>query len=312
MRRSLYSLVLLLSAIGVAKAAFTEDWPWDHEFFLQAENLKEEIASVQNTDAPDNSCERFYSQIYQRPVIDVTIAFGYADPAVLPSKIGPMDHYYELALGEHLKEPCPKSDEKSRYLACGFTQVTDSPVTYAKQFQISSGETKEVRIRLASGSKDRAAAEELFLDGVSKSDIVFYLGHARDGGGPDFTPAKRLRNAHINYAWYRANRPGFKKLLAALDSAATSSRRPAPQLLGLFACTSERKFLKDLKIHAPETGFILSNDVSSFDDDFNALIGSLDAILGEKCRSAFSKSINPKLNSSGSRFLLENFLNNSG
>jgi hypothetical protein len=149
----------------------------------------------------------------------------------------------------------------------------------------------------AQGTRAQAA----LVKGVATSDAVIVTGHSRGGGGPDFFPARRLLNGHINYAWYRHNRPGFGRLLATLDKHPDHQ----PMVIGLISCDTKNHFYRDLKPHAKGTGFVFSNAEALWVDELNATVGTLNSLLGEKCKEAFTRNINPPSSFERGRFLVQ-------
>ncbi|HRO67672.1 MAG TPA: hypothetical protein PL182_08925, partial [Pseudobdellovibrionaceae bacterium] len=88
-------------------------------------------------------------------------------------------------------------------------------------------------------------AEAVFLNSLKDSDLVVYVGHSRDGGGPDFK-VPRLNGSRVDYPYYRANRPGLKKLLSALKSGHRRARG-----LAILSCDSTKFFRGPIQKAAP-------------------------------------------------------------
>lgn len=123
-------------------------------------------------------------------------------------------------------------------------------------------------------------AQKLFAWGFKKADVLFYEGHSRDGGGPDFSPPKAASNGKVNYPWYHANRPGLKFMGEALAQSPVH-----PQLLGLFSCASNYHFKGFLNQKAPQTTTILSQKVISTQLTKEGLLKSLESVLNFECPS---------------------------
>ena len=58
---------------------------------------------------------------------------------------------------------------------------------------------------LIAQKRKSARVRRSFLAALDGSDVVFYLGHSRDGGGPDFSPPRLGPDSHVRYASYRSN-----------------------------------------------------------------------------------------------------------
>jgi hypothetical protein len=76
---------------------------------------------------------------------------------------------------------------------------------------------------------------EKFKKALRESEAVFYIGHSRDGGGPDFGPPKLLANGHTDYEWYRKNRPGLRMIEESMS-------KGHPEFYGSFSCDSLNHF----------------------------------------------------------------------
>ena len=116
------------------------------------------------------------------------------------------------------------------------------------------------------------------------------MGHARNGGGPDFRPVPLAwrdgRNEPI-YSYYLRQRVNYHKML---DSLSTSSARP--KLLAILGCNSMRKFYQSgLDAFTDTTGFMLSGELSWPQNRPGYLGLLLDGIFSQRCRSAWSKNL---------------------
>lgn len=254
----------------------------------------------------DEKCKKRYSQIWSDGVIDMRIVIGYFDWTtgtqvyyngqnfgLSPS----IDLGAYSALREIITSPCPGRAE-----FCGFSQT--SPYRFTKMVS-SQGRRFQARVEIVFASvseylsantgrysveqqKRSQDAEASFHSALRNADAVFYFGHSRDGGGPDFSPPVFRRGTNkINYGgYYQVQKPGEKKMLAAL---ASSGQRAS--ILGLMSCDSRDHFLSKLKKVAPGMGLISSKDVLKVDGVYTALIGAADAILRGQCQKGFLDSI---------------------
>lgn len=133
-------------------------------------------------------------------------------------------------------------------------------------------------------------ARETFRSSITNGDeMVFYEGHARDGGGPSFEPPKVLANGHVNYSWYRQNRPGHKLETSALRAAHDKGK--APVFYGSYSCSSRIHFLDrgQLAQSSPTTALVLSNRLSYSDETVAGLLQTIDSALSKRCESEFNK-----------------------
>ncbi|MBY0518077.1 MAG: hypothetical protein K2P81_14305 [Bacteriovoracaceae bacterium] len=132
--------------------------------------------------------------------------------------------------------------------------------------------------------------KDTFSGSIKNGDeIVMYVGHARDGGGPSFEPPKVLANGHVNYPWYRSNRPGHNLEVAALKEATAKGK--APVFYGSFSCNSKRNFMDkgQLAQASPSSSLILSNRIAFNDEVVGGMLQTLDSAMSHQCQSEMNK-----------------------
>jgi hypothetical protein len=131
--------------------------------------------------------------------------------------------------------------------------------------------------------------QQSFLDALQNDDIVFYLGHSRNGGGMDFFPPHLLANLKPNYrGYYESKRPGYHDVISALKS-----RGSAIPLFGVFSCVSEGWFGASFHRVSPNSGFIFtpSDMFVGMDEVFRAAVASLDSVLRFQCYDGLSEEL---------------------
>jgi hypothetical protein len=177
--------------------------------------------------------------------------------------------------------------------ACGFHRDPGNPRSFIKKVRAPDGSVKTLRLNIISAitegkpqAQASADAERDFLSSLNTDEVVIYIGHSRDGGGPDFNPPRLLANGEHDYAWYRAHRPGF----LAIEHELTHSKNH-PQLLALLSCSTGQHFAKSLKVVAPDMGMIVSETEEEFLEQVQSLNGTLDGLIGMKCHDSFMKDI---------------------
>ncbi|MFV8248234.1 hypothetical protein [Bdellovibrio bacteriovorus] len=254
-----------------------------------------------------NACYKRYGTIINDNTLDIRIAIGYFDWTT-----GSNVHYSGRSYGvspsldigayEALKDLLTSScGGKARF--CGFRKDPQNSSLFTREVTIHGKKVlARVEIRFSSASeilsdnlgkyRDTQAqrsryAEDFFSRSLREADAVFYFGHARNGGGPDFYPPVFLPGTNkLNYSgYYKAKRPGFNKMLNALGSS-----RQAP-VIGLMACASRDHFLRRTRAVAPNSGVISSMDVLNVDYVYTAMIGAVDALLRGQCQKSFYQSI---------------------
>ncbi|MCB0362125.1 MAG: hypothetical protein KDD35_05370, partial [Bdellovibrionales bacterium] len=157
-------------------------------------------------------------------------------------------------------------------------------LTHASESSSNDSNTKE----LAALQKERTIRSEANFFGSIQSgvDVAIYMGHARSGGGPDFSPPRLLRSGLPDYAFYRREKNGIRRLLKSLDN----SLFP-PAVVGLLACKSTQLFVSKIEKQVPNSLIVSAGDLFDYNDIVPTGFALLDSLLAEKCSSFFSESV---------------------
>lgn len=312
-RQVLVALMLATAACGSEGAS--EPAPLDSEYDLRSDDRSTTpelldarrafLASLSST-PEDGACTEKWRPLTADGKLDIVIAVGYTDNPMdgRPYESSPIfatDSSTRSNFTRHLTAPCAVAG----YSACGFrTENQDAnTTTLTKAIRDRSGRDIQARITLTNASltffdednrKQAAAqaqrtemAKAVFENGIRNADAVFYSGHARDGGGPDFGIPRLNRARHVDYDWYQANRPGLKSMIAALKSDPDHA-----QILGLFACASTKHFQRAVRGVDATMGYIGASEVTEGIILEQSLMSAVDATLGQKCATAFKRSVN--------------------
>ncbi|MEZ4741329.1 MAG: hypothetical protein R3B45_02595 [Bdellovibrionota bacterium] len=247
-------------------------------------------------DSEKESCGDAWRGLTEDGNLDIVIVYGYND-SFFGGDIYALDGLSREMFTDHVTSPCV-----ANYNACGFSKTNDNDVTILKkQITGTDGASINVNIKVTNSSysffdkdnrKNRLQTEKsdfakkTFYDGIKSADIVFYGGHARDGGGPDFDPPRLGKGNHVDYNWYHNNRDDIEEIVDLLRYESYSAK-----ILGIFACSSSQHFERKLHKVAPALGYIVSYRTSPRAVLESSLVGALDAALGAKCAQNFSKSI---------------------
>lgn len=253
-------------------------------------------------------CEHRYQGLLDDGVLDIRLALGYFDWTTGGPVYSEGNNYGlspSLDLGAYsalralLTSPC---NGKARF--CGFTadpknayrftrEVFIHGNKYAARIQIYfSSATEYLSLNLGRNSDEQIQRTQFmdvyFAKALQEADAIFYFGHSRNGGGPDFSPPVFVRGKNkVDYdGYYEVERPGLKKMLTALSQGA----RKAP-VIGLMSCASRDHFLRKVRAIAPQSGVITSMDVLNVDEVYTALIGGVDALLRGQCQKSFYQSL---------------------
>ena len=134
-------------------------------------------------------------------------------------------------------------------------------------------------------------------------EIVIYDGHARDGGGPSFDPPVVLPNGHVDYNWYRKNKPGHKDETEAFSKAVKKGK--APSYYASLSCNGIRNFVKkgNFPSVSPKTTYALSKRTSYPDEGLATMLNTLEGSLKKQC----PEDINKKIEGASCAYKLYNF-----
>ncbi|MGH7821022.1 MAG: hypothetical protein ACREQ9_14760 [Candidatus Binatia bacterium] len=283
--------------------------PLDHpvtadfvEFLDSAENV---LTPVLFQGATSEACRAFYRNLYDGSDLDVRIAFGYMDA---PADEGPIvvdgtDYGLNYALDGHarsaftswIQRPCEGSER-----LCGFRARPEDPDLYVKELGPEAENHREVRVRVTHASAApfhvrnveggdqhdvqsqlTHVAEANFLGGLGQADAVFYVGHARGGGGPDFAPPILRGDRHVNYdGYYRRVKPGVKKLLHFLANA----QKPA-KVISLLSCKATGLFVDRFRLEmiASESMFVTAPNLTGYKAILLTTVVIFDSLLNGRC-----------------------------
>lgn len=313
----LLALPLLLPSVGgagslegLSKALFED---YDTPFHQRLASVPDTCASCAGGELQSGedrqSCTQFYSRFQASRSLRIQVSFGYADdssgtPYVFEKKSlgyhAAVDGAYADAFRRSLLAPCLGSLQ-----ACEFRE--ESPGRFIKTVAAPpNGAPLHVEVlldhsaltplhKLNTGTRREeqrrksAAARAAYLGALRSSDVILYIGHSRNGGGPDFSPPLLRKDGRVDYrGYYMKKRPGLSLMLQALRD-----RPEPPPLLGLYSCYSELQFGKRLSEASPGTGFILSgtDGTMELDNNSNAAFATIDSLLRFQCYSGFQQEL---------------------
>ena len=229
-----------------------------------------------------SQCDDRYADLFKKETLRIHIVFGYKDAR--PARfVG--DRYEKNMFLQYLLGDCPPE-----FHACGFRRDVEDADHFIRKIEGPDGRPKTVHLYVGHSSvgpddeENRGRsfqnwqsgyAKRLHEDGFAEADIVFYNGHSREGGGPDFAPP-RLLGGHVDYPWYKKHRPGFKRMIASLE-------RATPQVYGLFSCESTPHFAGKVRSTAQTMALITSRNLLYYTDALRNMLGALSGMLGMYC-----------------------------
>lgn len=272
-----------------------------------------QIDAAQKFPRPDKetSCQPELLRLTQDNELTIFVAFGYLDFSAgqdfdsstsLYQYGNVLDIDAQSAFANALTRGCSTAGlgDKNKIYACGFSRAKGGfSKTVTNRF---TGQKMRVSIKMASSAysssdlknkttylKEQTAksknTQAQFLAALKSYDATIYIGHARSGGGPDFYPPQLLANKHVDYGYYKKNRPGIKSMLGALSSSSDSG------LIGVLACKSTNLFAGSIKKYAPHSALITANGLFAFDDLIPTGFTLVEALVGQRCNENFSNVV---------------------
>jgi len=220
---------------------------------------------------------------------DLRIAFGYKDAR--PARfVG--DRYERVYLLEQLIKPCgAKSIDQ---YVCGFERdLWDGDLLVKKVMGSLSQPTQLFYLRLTSASVSpddidnrknpyqkimSQSSQDNWINGLTAADAVYYIGHSRDGGGPDFAPPRLTQANHVDYAWYQRVRPGLTGMLSVLGKK-EPQKTGHPKVLGILSCVSSKLFMKQIVEVSGETELVTTDALLYYTDALNMTVNSLSKFI---------------------------------
>ncbi len=295
MFQKLFALINLLSLFFVS---FFVSFPTQ----AQVENSFQ--IYYQPLEYPKNlqACADIISQHLKTPgVLNIAVAFGYSDTSDEGFNLV-TDQWTLKTLVENLTKKCQYSDQGF----CEFNKQNDDPHNiqlFTRELQLKNQNKISVNFYIMNSSYDGSnvdnlttykdeqilkskRAQEFYGWAIQNADIVFYEGHSRDGGGPDFKPPYVKSNGTVNYSWYHKNQPGLKFLLNTLDL----TTQP-PYIFGLFSCASKKHFESKISKYFNSSHLILSTKVVEAHYTKEALLSSIESVLNFECSESLQKRL---------------------
>jgi hypothetical protein len=305
--------IILLSLIISFAASSARAYIYESEYRHSGSTYLDRLSDTRTDDIyslpseQQEACNDRYQPILADSQLDIRVSLGYLDWTT-GSRInyGGNDYGYSpstdlgawSAMRRLALQGCYGNLE-----FCGFRQDPNNEYVFRKNVRIR-GQTVGVRMEIQFGSATESLSRNLgrnraeqesrtsfmnsyFTRSLQSADAVFYFGHARSGGGPDFAPPVFVSGTNkVDYrGYYLPNRFGLKRMISGL-----SGSRKAP-IVGVMACNSRDLFLKKLRAVAPDTGFISTLDVSTVAEPFTATLGAIDSLMRGQCQKSFYQSI---------------------
>jgi hypothetical protein len=220
------------------------------------------LAEVMMKPLAESTCQNEYLDLFSKDEMTMTVVFGYDDLESKKTK----DQYSLSLFVKTLTAKCGKWDQKM----CGFKLKSINPHILTRKTFGPDGKVKTLKVITDASSLSDDDAQnrnnpaqkiqsqkmrDLFTSGLENSDVTFYHGHSRDGGGPSFAPPRLTSNGHVDYDWYHKNKSDKRLMVNALAKNPGKSR-----IVGLVSCSSIRWFSHSIGKSAPATGIVATNE----------------------------------------------------
>lgn len=266
-------------------------------------------------------CQDFYNEMFSDGYANISMALGYMDISSGESyyhgseNLGSdvvLDSIAKASFVQVLTQPCIPG-----IAACGFNQVSEDiftrtivrptgqllVVNLTMTNSSVSSSNRENTTNLIEWQRQRTSSSETnFFGGISSGvDAAIYMGHARKGGGPDFSPPVLLKSGKPNFGLYKKQEKGIRRLVDSL----LQSPRP-PGLIGLLSCKSTDLFVPRVENASPSSLIVSADDLFDFNDIIPTGFSLLDALLSERCGNSFSQAV--RIRSKSSDYMMINYL----
>lgn len=195
--------------------------------------------------------------------VKITLALGYFDDdrglkyeGENYGRFAAVDPFLRSAIDHILTRDC-----EGRLQICGFEEKSrdDVGVLYFRggeggliqEIYVFSGALhSRLDVTLNSKREEQKVRSEkanlLLANAFGDSDLVVYVGHSRNGGGPDFRPPYVVKGK-VYYPFYHRERDGAHRMVRAIKD---PNRRA--QILAMMSCDSSEHFLRELRRAGPD------------------------------------------------------------
>ncbi len=284
-------LVFALLIFATSMTTFSSDVHALGSFKRSSAKANRRPNSIRSSSPAQNggTCSQFYHDLYSHDAIKIRMVFGYKDAR--PARfVG--DRHERLAFINSLTAPCKTGQ------ACGFVRSPENADLFAKDLQVELGRKVRVMVWVVNssvGSDDEENrhdplqlwrshyAQAAFESGLSDTDILFYDGHSRFGGGPDFAPPHLNSKGEVDPAYYTNVRPGVQRLNEKLQAMnKKGAKKSKLKLLGLYSCSSSQHFTQDVRRYS-NVKMISSSNLVYFSDALDESLKKISQVMERKC-----------------------------
>lgn len=225
------------------------------------------------------SCEKTVEQLRKENNLKITYILGYKDAR--PARfVG--DRYEKNVIAQKLLQSCRNGE-----LLCGFQRQPQDAYLFIKDGK------QKIQLRLLNSSMSEDDDENRnhpfqkwlsvrvrkeFLISLYKADILFYNGHSRSGGGPDFFPPLIKKDQQVDFPKYKNGHGSFATLLNYFKKV----QKPL-SVLGLFSCKATQHFEKDLSALQKNVMLLTAPHLIYFKEALDKSLLTLEHLLQGDC-----------------------------
>ncbi|NQZ02058.1 MAG: hypothetical protein HRT45_15465 [Bdellovibrionales bacterium] len=301
MIKSLLFLSIILSSNFASAQLLSLEGFYRAQFY----SLNEKLKTVIDPNSHTRSCETQITNAFADGVLKISLVLGYMDVSGNPESFTGDVRKYVLgtaadpngaeAISDFLTRSCTGSRRNPSHL-CGFRK---SGSKFTKR--IRSQKSARVEIELLHSARTTVDAnnqnnqrqmrkssqtESKFLAALKTKDMVIYMGHARNGGGPDFYPPVYSSGSNVDYGHYQRTQNGIKKMLGALSS--TTNDAP---IIGMLACKSTGLFAASIRRQAPSSILVTADTLFNYDEILPTGLAMVEALMQHQCGDSFTRSL---------------------
>lgn len=303
MKLVLSILFLILScSLSASAGTYNYDYWWPRFIEDYAKLVVQSPAHKAVPVGGNPQCAPIFKNVLSRGTMDIRYALGYFDDSqgievIYDGKNLGLSPSLDIEVFFVLRDFFTKKCEDGR-LVCGFNEsgdptqgrlvLTKKIFLHGQEISINltltQASASESFVRNQNELKERQAfltaqSEQNYFAGLGVADIVFYNGHSRNGGGPDFNPPLLDSSKHVNYnGYYKVQRPGIKRVLSQLKANSNKD-----SVIGFFSCFSQSHFYDALLKANPKQRMVLSSDTINYLDSLQASVGYLEGLLKGEC-----------------------------
>jgi hypothetical protein len=198
--------------------------------------------------------QHFPATNMETKTLDVRVFFGYKDSR--PARFV-ADRYEKALFIKILMSPCSEHRWDCDFLPIKELKNNNSTTLFRRARSYGGIET-QVLIQIfdsSAGPDDYENrrnpfqkwksnfVENEFKKALVDAEIIFYNGHSRAGGGPDFSPPLLTKKDHVNYSYYQKRKQGLNLILDTLNENPSSKLK----LISLHSCQSDQLFRQQIE-----------------------------------------------------------------